>query len=139
MGFVPRIVPSALFADLVEEILRGGAAVRFQASGRSMQPTIADGDVITIEPVLASELREGEVALYRSERGLMAHRLRARAPGANGRCTFRGDARGARDERVRSERIMGRLVRIERQGAQMPRLRRVRAFVRASLVLAGIL
>jgi hypothetical protein len=67
--------PHHLFADVCVELLNLGQGVRFKANGWSMHPTICDGEIINVEPVLPSQVRHGDIILYRSPRGVIAHRV----------------------------------------------------------------
>jgi hypothetical protein len=67
--------PQHLFADVVVDLLRRGARVRFQAPGWSMYPTIKNGEVIGVEPVKPSQVKWGDIILYRNGRGVIAHRV----------------------------------------------------------------
>jgi signal peptidase I len=40
-----------------------------------MHPTIRHGDLITVEPVAPSNLKRGDIILYRLQNGFIAHRL----------------------------------------------------------------
>jgi hypothetical protein len=64
-----------LLREACTALLRDGQRVRFRATGLSMDPTIRDGDVLTVEPVNLGEVRPGEILLYRTARGVIAHRL----------------------------------------------------------------
>jgi len=64
-----------LFADVCVGLLNQGQSVRFKANGWSMHPTICDGEMIHVEPVLPSQVRHGDIILYRSPRGVTAHRV----------------------------------------------------------------
>jgi len=66
---------STKFADLATELLERGHSVRFQAPGRSMHPTIKEGETITVEPTAPSEVKKGDIILYRGESGVIAHRV----------------------------------------------------------------
>ncbi|MDA2923324.1 hypothetical protein MYX65_01495 [Acidobacteria bacterium AH-259-L09] len=66
---------SKLLLDLTAELLSRGTSVRFRPSGRSMYPSIREGEVITVEPVEPSDVKRGDIILYRSERGVIAHRI----------------------------------------------------------------
>src|SRR5262249_59739635 len=72
---------SELFADVMKDALASGTVVRFRAEGRSMHPTIRDGEVITAAPVSIADVVRGDVLLCRhGGRGLaprvvaLAHR-----------------------------------------------------------------
>ncbi len=66
---------SNLLLDLTTELLRQGTTVRFRPSGRSMYPSIREGELVTVEPVVASDVTLGDIVLYRSEMGVIAHRV----------------------------------------------------------------
>lgn len=64
------------FFDLYSEFLSNGYSVRFRAGGWSMHPTIKGGEAITVaEPVEPSHVKRGDISLYRSDRGLIAHHI----------------------------------------------------------------
>ncbi len=53
-----------LLLDLSNELLRNGQSVRFSAPGRSMYPTIREGEPITVQPVSPSAVQKGDIILY---------------------------------------------------------------------------
>ena len=67
--------PPDVFSDVSAELLRRGARVRFRATGRSMQPTILEGEAITVEPVAPAAVTRGDILFYRWEQGVVAHRV----------------------------------------------------------------
>ena len=67
--------PHHLFTDVCVGLLNQGKSVRFKANGWSMHPTICDGEMIHVEPVLPSQVRHGDIILYGSPRGITAHRV----------------------------------------------------------------
>ncbi len=104
------------FGDLSVELLSLGFGVRFRAPGTSMHPTIRHGDLITVEPVEPSNLKRGDIILYRLQNGFIAHRL-VNIEERNG-CgltfTLRGDASTTCDAPVKPEQVLGKVVRLER-------------------------
>ncbi len=66
---------SDMFLDTIVELLRSGQAVRFRAPGNSMHPTIKNSETITVEPVAPSSVKVGDIILYRSKAGIIAHRV----------------------------------------------------------------
>ena len=116
---------SNLLLDLTTELLSQGTTVRFRPSGRSMYPSIREGEVITVEPVRASDVKLADIVLYRSERGLIAHRVvevSNRAAGFSLRASssqdarvfrLRGDASLRCDQPVAAEQVFGRVVRLQ--------------------------
>ena len=129
-----------LFNDSIAELLRDGYSVRFCASGNSMQPAIKDGEVITIKPVIPSQVKRGVIVLYRNHNGVIAHRVVAvnqvniqpSAIGEQETCgtsildpqssslrTFfmlRGDASSNFNESVEASHVLGKVVSVERAG-----------------------
>jgi hypothetical protein len=107
---------SSDFGYLSGELLSLGCGVRFRAPGTSMHPTIRHGDVITVEPVAPSNLKKGDIILYRFQNGLIAHRI-VNIEEKNG-CglTFilRGDASVTDDAPVNPEQVLGKVVCLER-------------------------
>src|SRR3989442_9908103 len=108
-----------MFNEITGELLRCGNRVRFRAVGASMQPTIEDGELITVAPVEPAAVKRGDILLYRGERGLIAHRLvglRRSAKGEDVRYLLQGDASVDRDDPVQPEQVLGRVVAVRRGG-----------------------
>lgn len=61
--------------EIVEALLRQHAPVAFQAFGPSMNPTILDGDVVSIHPLDANAVRRGSVVLFRICGRIAVHRV----------------------------------------------------------------
>lgn len=120
----------AAFIDVVTDLLRRGHSVRFRARGGSMYPTIREGEAMTVAPVEPAAIRRGDVILYRSGQGVIAHRVAGVERGADGALVFvpRGDASTSLDEPVEKSALLGRVVAVERDGRALnPALRRARA------------
>ena len=101
-----------------------------------MYPAIREGELITVERVRASDVKLADIVLYRSQRGLIAHRViqvssPQTEPSAVGAAGFslrassredtlvfrlRGDASLSCDQPVEAHRILGRVVGLERNG-----------------------
>ena len=91
-----------------------------------MYPSIREGEVITVEPVRASDVKLADIVLYRSERGLIAHRVievSNRAAGFSLRASssqdarvfrLRGDASLSGDQPVEAHQILGRVIAVDR-------------------------
>jgi signal peptidase I len=108
----------SLFPQLVVDLLRDGKSVRFRAVGRSMYPTIREGDVITVAPIAPDFVQRGDIILYRLECGVVAHRLVRidRNREDSFRYIFRSDTWGAWDDPVLAEQILGKVISVERSG-----------------------
>jgi signal peptidase I len=97
---------SAIFSLLAAELLAGGISFRFQAKGRSMIPTIADGDVLHVESVNPRGLKLGDIALSQQGAEFKAHRI----IGKRGDLfIIRGDA-GVAIDVISPEQIVGKVI-----------------------------
>ncbi len=86
-----------------------------------MYPSIREGELITVEPVQPSDVRLGDIVLYRSQRGLIAHRVVGSSPTQSSVLSphhflLRGDASLSCDQPVAAQQILGRVVGVERNG-----------------------
>ena len=97
---------SEVFTQLAGELIQHGRSFRFQARGRSMLPTIADGDFLHVEPVERIRLKRGDVVLFTRKNQLKAHRIIARQGDS---WLTRGDASTEIDGVIGREQIMGRV------------------------------
>ena len=122
-----------LFAELCEELLGRGKRVQFRAPGRSMYPTIRENEVIIVEPTAPSEVKVGDIVLYRVKNGVVAHRVirmethDAQPPRSSSEMSdptllsplsfiLRGDALRIEDQPVEEGRILGKVVAVLRKG-----------------------
>jgi len=123
--------PPDVFSDVSAELLRRGARVRFRATGRSMQPTILEGEAITVEPVAPAAITRGDILLYRWERGVIAHRVIRIERTNDGTVTqpsvlspqssfiLRGDASASSDTPIQAEQVIGKVIAVERAGRRI--------------------
>ena len=87
-----------------------------------MQPTIEDGELITVAPVGAATVKRGDILLYQNERGVFAHRVlgvvKGTVPtireGDSPPYILRGDASVSCDPPVAPEQVIGRVVAVQR-------------------------
>ena len=98
---------SRLFGELAEHFLRTGTPVRFRAEGASMQPNLANGDIVTVAPVNTSAVRRGNIVLTREGSGFKAHRIVSQHDG-DSYVETRGDAGWGSDSADRSD-ILGQV------------------------------
>ncbi|MBI5854215.1 MAG: S24/S26 family peptidase [Nitrospirae bacterium] len=134
---------TARLSDVRSNLPSHGYRIRFHVTGRSMLPTIHDGDCIIVEPIIPTVVRCGDILLCRTRRGLLAHRvvrierepsLVSRISGEasdeirftnnerrgvlpNVMFVLRGDASTSTDDPVHPEQVVGRVVAVEQQGA----------------------
>ncbi len=105
------------FRAVCTEVLQKGGLFRFKAGGCSMSPFVPDGSIITVEPVEADAVRFGDVVLYASESRTVVHRVLGRCL-LHGESAFliRGDYLSTGVESVPATHVLGRVVRVQRQG-----------------------
>lgn len=109
---------SPAFAELTAEILRSGAALRFQARGTSMAPLVRDGDRILVRPEDPGSVQVGDVVLCNVAPGrVVAHRVIRKEPGPESMCfTVQGDQVAMPDGSIPAAQVLGRVAAIERAG-----------------------
>ncbi len=126
------------FLLVSRELLAQGKTVRFQAKGWSMQPTIRDGDFVTVSPEGVQSVSIGDIVLVVDAEGkALVHRIIW--PVLEGRqhhFLLKGDACVGKPEKVESKNILGRVVLSERGG----RKRRLDVLWRrlAGLIFVGV-
>jgi hypothetical protein len=84
-----------------------------------MQPTIRDGEAITVAPVRPDEVKRGDILLCRKGEGLIAHRvlkIQARKWAEESYFILRGDSSLDCDEPLAAGSVLGRVVSVERSG-----------------------
>jgi hypothetical protein len=108
----------SIFQDVTRELLGDGYGVRFRPGGHSMHPTIRDGEAVTVAPVKASEVRRGDIILFQTACGLLAHRVLKIESGPDAAPVFitRGDASTSSDRPVSASSVLGRIINVERDG-----------------------
>jgi Peptidase S24-like len=98
---------SSAFHLLTSELIAGGYGLRFQAVGRSMLPTILDGEIVHVKPVASAMLRIGDIVLLRTGEQFKAHRIIRK----RGQCFItRGDSGVDTDGEIRCDQILGRVI-----------------------------
>ena len=106
------------FIGVLLDGLARGFSVSFVAEGDSMWPTIRSGDRLTAVPVNPSEVRPGEIVLVLSGHThprLLAHRVvTIRQAGSEPTIEVRGDAKRGPDVPVTLDRVVARVVAVER-------------------------
>ena len=129
---------AAMFLGACERLLTDGCAVRFRAEGTSMLPTVADGELLLVEPVRGEDIRSGDILLCRCPAGALAHRVAdiITPPGGGREFLLRGDGKLGGDAPVAAADVLGRVMaasgngRVRRLQGPIARLRwRLRAAV----------
>jgi len=106
---------NAAHQELLRATIERGASLRTTVRGFSMSPFIKDGDVLTIAPMDQRAPRVGEVIAFVSPLGgrMAVHRVVSRQ---NDGWLLRGDNSTTNDGVLDLEDMLGRVVRVERDG-----------------------
>jgi hypothetical protein len=101
--------------ELLRAVLGKGVPFRFQAKGYSMAPFINDSDVVTVAPLTDASLRIGDVAAFiRPDlESLVVHRVIGKRGNS---FLIQGDNIFETDGSIPKANIMGRVVKVERDG-----------------------
>jgi hypothetical protein len=111
---------SEVFGSVLDEGLANGAAVRFRAEGLSMYPTIRDGEMVTVVPIVPADVICGDILLCRHGARLLAHRVVAIASSAGTRTfSLRGDAKSACDAPVDGRALVGKVIDVQRHSRRI--------------------
>lgn len=113
---LPDVASVAESLALFEDILTGGAMLRMRVTGRSMNPFLRGGEILTIRKVPCNSLKKGDLIFFRSSEGCpVVHRIVWRAPHDSLGITFRtkGDALVIPDEPVGDKEILGKVCIVE--------------------------
>src|SRR5579859_491569 len=102
--------------DLAADVLRSGGAVRLQALGASMLPTIWPGDVLTIENKATEETVPGDIVLVARDQRFLIHRLIEKR---GSQCITRGDSMPQNDAPVAEAQVLGRVSAIHRKSGDV--------------------
>lgn len=133
---------AALLPALAEDLLGRGTRIRLAVGGVSMAPWLRDGDYVIVEPLHRNKARFGDLVLFRNAGGaLVLHRVIRRWRNARGlhRLQTRGDANIRLDASVETERVLGRVRLVERNGGDRIDLESAGQRLRALVIGAGML
>ena len=103
--------------SLAQETLQRFGWVRFRATGSSMLPAIAPGDLLSFRTAGPQDLVPGQVVLVKNDDRLVVHRLLSSDQGL---LITRGDSLRAADAPICATRLLGVLDAQQRGPRQLP-------------------
>ena len=103
----------AVCCELLAESVQHSGAVRLKVDGCSMLPAVWPGDLVTVERDNFSNIRPGQIVLHRKQQKLTIHRV---TRVASDYLITRGDSLPCDDPPVQASEIVGRVVRVDRDG-----------------------
>lgn len=113
-----RTLAGAQMGSVLKSMTRLGITCRFSVGGTSMFPFIIDGDTVSVSP-LKNRLPEiGDVVAFltKGSEDLILHRIIGVQKDG---CVVKGDARLQPDGIISNDRILGRVIRVERNGRSL--------------------
>ena len=92
--------------------------LKVRMAGNSMSPTITDDELMLIEPITREKIAIGDIILYASlsDTAVIHRVLRLEETSSGSVIITRGDACDLDDVPAPSERVLGRVVSVERDG-----------------------
>jgi hypothetical protein len=98
--------------DLAVEVLASSGAIRLQALGTSMLPSIWPGDVLRIAPKTGQVIVPGDIVLVARDSRFFVHRLIEKR---NSQWIMRGDSLPQNDAAVAEAQVLGKVSAIHRK------------------------
>lgn len=101
--------------ELAAEVIRSFGSLRLRVVGTSMLPVLWPGDILSVHRHNPTEVKAGDVVVFRNGRRLVTHRVIHRTPYQKSiQWVTRGDRLKYDDAPVSSHELLGRVVSIQR-------------------------
>lgn len=117
-----RIAGERRAADVVRigDALKRRGRISLRVHGTSMLPWVRPKDIALIRKISIENVRCGDVVLFRRESHLLVHRIVEKRGSLNAAQLFsKGDAHPTSDGVVEGQELLGRVVRIYRNGRRI--------------------
>lgn len=102
--------------DFTEQLLGNKRQVRIKVGGYSMYPYLRNEDIITVERCSFSELKKGDIIVFKSNNKWIAHRLLKKSSGGNNNTlTARGDTCAKKDPPITENNYIGKVISYSRK------------------------
>jgi Peptidase S24-like len=107
-------------AQNIASALKRRGRISLRVHGTSMQPWMRPKDIALIRKIAIENVRCGDVVLFRRENHLLVHRIIEKRGTLDSAQLFsKGDAHPASDGVVQAQELLGRVVRIYRNGRRI--------------------
>jgi hypothetical protein len=114
--------------ELATEVLRSGGAIRLQALGTSMLPSVWPGDLLSIEHAPGKDMVPGDIVLVARDARFFVHRLIEKD---DDEWITRGDSLPQNDPPVAEAQVLGKVSLIHRKTGDIVPKPRLSVFGRA--------
>jgi hypothetical protein len=104
----------------IADALKRRGRISLRVHGTSMQPWVRPKDIALIRKISIENVRCGDVVLFRRENHLLVHRIVEKRGSLDAAQLFsKGDAHPKSDGVVQEQELLGRVVRIYRNGRRI--------------------
>jgi hypothetical protein len=104
----------------IADALKRRGRISLRVHGTSMQPWVRPEDIALIRQISIENVRCGDVVLFRREHQLFVHRIVEKRGSLNATQLFsKGDAHPTSDGAVQEQELLGRVMRIYRNGRRI--------------------
>jgi signal peptidase I len=103
--------------NLFEELLNSGLDLRLKVTGKSMEPFLKGGEIVTLKKVPYTSLRKGDLIFFKDHNGFpVLHRFitKKRINQSINAFQARGDAAIIPDDPVSEDNLLGKVYEIEK-------------------------
>lgn len=118
---VKQISNELLFTE-VEKILASGQTAKIPVKGTSMHPFITSKDTVLLKKIPFLELEKGDIALARTNYGIVLHRVIA-VNQETQQATLQGDGNLYQTEIATAQEIIGVAIELYKQNKNVTQLR----------------
>lgn len=107
-------------AERIADALKRSGRISLRVQGASMLPWVRPQDIALIRQTAMENVRCGDIVLFRRENQLFVHRIvQKQGPVEAGQLLAKGDAHPTADGILNETELLGRVVRIHRQGRRI--------------------
>ncbi len=108
-------IENNVFFSYVEEEIAEGKSVSLRVKGKSMTPTLHEGDIITLIPVNQHKLKIGDVVLFTYKNNFLLHRIICKK---KNKLTLQGDAVYQHTEKISTQEVIALLQQVKKQNGK---------------------
>lgn len=115
----PREHAATVACGLAGDVVRIFGEIHLRVFGTSMVPSVLPGDIISVQRAILPEISRGEIVLFAREGRIFAHRVVGRTSDSeHAPVITRGDRLRHNDPPISSSELLGKVISIQRGGAQ---------------------
>lgn len=109
-------IENNVFFSYVETEIAEGKSVSLRIKGKSMTPSLHEGDIITLIPVNQHKLKIGDVVLFKYKNNFLLHRIIYKK---KNKLTLQGDAVYQHTEKISTQQVIALLQQVKKQNGKI--------------------